>query len=113
MFLCPDCMKEKGVWQPEISYGKCAGCKREASCADIKSDKLPIHTSWLQQINSDDEMFESIKKDITERMSHYTDSRHPTGDEVRIAWLVFEVQLLRSELKVMRKDLAEILVNEF
>ena len=43
------------------------------------------------------DVFAAIKEDITERMAHYTDSRHPTGDEVRIAWLVAEVQLLRSE----------------
>lgn len=41
-------------------------------------------------------MFEKIEKDITERMSHYTDSRGPTGDEVAIAWLVTEVERLRE-----------------
>ena len=41
-------------------------------------------------------MFKKIKKNITERMEQYTDSRQPTGDEVRIAWLVDEVERLRE-----------------
>lgn len=43
-------------------------------------------------------MLNKIKKDIVERMSHYTDSRQPTGDEVSIAWLVSEVDRLKEEL---------------
>lgn len=43
-------------------------------------------------------MLESIKKDINERMSAYTDSRQPTDDEVVIAWLVTEVERRKTEL---------------
>ncbi len=39
-------------------------------------------------------MLDKIKKDINERMSKYTDSRHPTDDEVSIAWLVSEIEKL-------------------
>lgn len=41
-------------------------------------------------------MLDKIKKDIDERMSQYTDSRHPTDDEVSIAWLVSEVERLQT-----------------
>ncbi len=41
-------------------------------------------------------MLKKIEKDITERMSKYTDSRQPTDDEVAIAWLVAEVGRLRE-----------------
>ncbi len=41
-------------------------------------------------------MLEKIEKDIDERMSKYTDSRHPTGDEVAIAWLISEVKRLNE-----------------
>lgn len=43
-------------------------------------------------------MLRKIKADITERMSAYTDSRQPTGDEVAIAWLVTEVERRKTEL---------------
>ena len=43
-------------------------------------------------------MLDKIKKDINERMSKYKDSRHPTDDEVSIAWLVSEVERLEKEL---------------
>ncbi len=43
-------------------------------------------------------MLNRIKKDINERMSKYEDSRHPTNDEVSIAWLVSEVERLKEEL---------------
>lgn len=45
------------------------------------------------------EMFEDIKKYINERMSVITDSRQPTGNEVRIAWLVTEVDRLNKIVK--------------
>jgi hypothetical protein len=41
-------------------------------------------------------MFKKIKDNIVERMNEYSDSRQPTGDEVRIAWLVDEVERLRK-----------------
>lgn len=43
-------------------------------------------------------MLDKIKKDINKRMSEYKDSRHPTDDEVAIAWLVSEVERLEQEL---------------
>jgi len=42
----------------------------------------------------DKEMFENIKKDIDERMSVITDSRQPTGDDIRITWLVDKLEEL-------------------
>ena len=45
------------------------------------------------------DMFEKIKTHIIERMGQYTDSRQPTGDEVRIAWLVDEVERLQKDKK--------------
>ena len=44
-------------------------------------------------------MLEKIKKDINKRMSAYKDSRHPTDDEVAIAWLVSEVDRLEEALE--------------
>ena len=40
--------------------------------------------------------FDKIVKYINDEMAHYTDSRQPTDDQVRIAWLVDEVERLRS-----------------
>lgn len=40
MFLCNECMKKEGIWQPEVSTGTCEGCGKHRSCADIKSGKL-------------------------------------------------------------------------
>ncbi len=44
-------------------------------------------------------MLNKIKADIVKRMSAYTDSRQPSGDEVAIAWLVSEVERLEKELQ--------------
>ena len=41
-------------------------------------------------------MLEKIRKQINKTMSEYTDSRHPTGDEVSIAWLVCEIDRLHD-----------------
>ncbi len=41
-------------------------------------------------------MLEEIKEDLAERMSGHIDSRCATADEVRIAWLVSEVERLQS-----------------
>ncbi len=46
-------------------------------------------------------MLKRIEKNITKRMSEYTDSRHPTDDEVAIAWLVAEVNRLREGTAVI------------
>ena len=42
-------------------------------------------------------MFEQIKRCINKRMSQYSHSVHPTADEVRIAWLVMEIERLRKD----------------
>lgn len=51
------------------------------------------------------DMFEKIKANLTERMAAYTDSRHPTGDEVRIAWLVSEVEELRAQVYTLESEI--------
>ena len=40
-------------------------------------------------------MFKQIKRCINKRMSQYSHSAHPTADEVRIAWLITEVERLQ------------------
>lgn len=46
-----------------------------------------------------DKMLDKIRKNIDERMNRYTDSRHPSGDEVAIAWLISEIDRLQSKPK--------------
>lgn len=41
-------------------------------------------------------MLEEIREDLKKRMSDYTDSRQPTGDEVRIAWLLGEIDRITA-----------------
>lgn len=53
-------------------------------------------------------MLEKIEKDITKRMSHYTDSRQVTDDEVTIAWLVSEVNRLKEHKDTLILQLANI-----
>ena len=40
--------------------------------------------------------FESIKQNITERMAKYETTFHATLDEIKIAWLVSEIERLRE-----------------
>lgn len=42
-------------------------------------------------------MYEEIIKDMEERISAQTDSRMASPDEVRICWLISEVERLRKE----------------
>ena len=44
-------------------------------------------------------MLEEIRDNINDRLSKYTDSRQPTGDEVRLAWLVAEIEELNRRLE--------------
>ena len=44
-------------------------------------------------------MFKEIKDDLNDRMANYTDSRQPTGDEVRLAWLISEIEELNRRLE--------------
>jgi hypothetical protein len=46
-------------------------------------------------------MFDEIVNDINERIKSQPDSRCATADEVRICWLVAEVQELREKLKAI------------
>ena len=41
-------------------------------------------------------LVDKIAEDLEERMSHYTDSRQPAGDEVRIAACICEIEALRK-----------------
>jgi len=45
------------------------------------------------------DMLGIIRKNIERRMAHYTDSRHPSGDEVAIVWLISEIDRLQSKPK--------------
>lgn len=45
------------------------------------------------------DMLKKIEKNLKSRMSHYTDSRQPTDDEVRLAWLVTEIEELHRRLE--------------
>ncbi len=88
-YICVDCMMRLSVLGSDKGhFGPCNFCEDNDSkpCSLIESSKLPIA-----------DMFEEIKTDLNERMSHYTDSRQPTADEVRIAWLVDEVEKLRLQ----------------
>lgn len=59
-------------------------------------------------------MFKKIKDDLNRRMEQYTDSRHPTDDEVSIAWLITEVEKLQKtapkQLKI--KKVAENILKD-
>ncbi|MCK5186747.1 MAG: hypothetical protein KAR43_06385 [Deltaproteobacteria bacterium] len=44
-------------------------------------------------------MLEKITKNLQERMSGYNHSMQPTDDEVRLAWLVSEVEELNRRLE--------------
>ena len=44
-------------------------------------------------------MLEKITKNLQERMSGYNHSMQPTDDEVRLAWLVSEIDELTDRLK--------------
>jgi len=44
-------------------------------------------------------MLKKIEDDLRNRMAHYTDSRQPSDDEVRIAWLVSEIAELTDRLE--------------
>ena len=49
---------------------------------------------------------QEIIDNINERMSHYTHSMHPTDDEVRIAWLVTEIEEMEKENKKVKWELS-------
>ena len=42
-------------------------------------------------------MLEEIRKNINNRMSHYTHSGHPTDDEVSMAWLLCYIDDLEAD----------------
>lgn len=53
-------------------------------------------------------MFEEIQTNLKERLAAQPDSRCASGDEVRMAWLVCEIESLRAELVKREKCLDEI-----
>lgn len=42
-------------------------------------------------------MLEEIKEDLKNRMSMYTNSHQPSGDEIRIAWLLGKIEGLTKK----------------
>lgn len=50
-------------------------------------------------------MLEEIKDNLKNRMSVYTDSRQPSADEVRLAWLVSEIEEL-TQKRSIKKDVS-------
>ena len=50
-------------------------------------------------------MLEQIQENIRERMVQYNDSRQPTGDEVRIAWLISEIERLNKKIVKIKEVL--------
>lgn len=64
-------------------------------CGDIIEQRVCV----LETFEKVYTMLEKIRNNINDRMSKYTDSRQPTNDEVRIAWLVSEIEELTDRLK--------------
>lgn len=50
-------------------------------------------------------MFEEIKANLAERMSNHIDFRCASADEVRIAWLITEVEMLQGEVSQLEESL--------
>ncbi len=66
---------------------------------------------------SDDKMFQEIKDDLDKRMSTHVNSMCASADEVRIAWLVCQVESLKANEvpalppKTDREQLEDMLDN--
>ena len=52
-------------------------------------------------------MLKAIENNLRERMQGYTDSRQPTDDEVRIAWLFSEVDRLSKEVTRLNRVITD------
>ena len=58
-------------------------------------------------------MLEKIEEDLKNRMSGYTDSRQPSDDEVRIAWLVAELEEAHRRLEKHKPIKNSISLNSY
>ena len=58
-------------------------------------------------------MFKKIQENLNVRMTHYTDSRQPTDDEVRLAWLVTEVAELQHRLEKHQPIKNSVSINSY
>lgn len=56
---------------------------------------------------------EKIEKNLKNRMSHYTDSRQPTDDEVRLAWLIAEIDELHRRLEKHPPIKSSVSINSY
>jgi hypothetical protein len=56
---------------------------------------------------SETQMFKEIKEDILSRLKNQTDSRQASADEVRIAWLIGEIQRMEEHLKTAKEKVSE------
>lgn len=74
---------------------------------------LELYTHKEISTNLDKKMFEDIKEDLHERMSHYTNSRQPTNDEVRLAWLVAEMEELHRQLEKCPPIKSSVSINSY
>jgi len=53
---------------------------------------------------SETQMFKEIEEDILSRLKNQTDSRQASTDEVRIAWLIGEIQRMEGHLKTAKEN---------
>jgi regulator of replication initiation timing len=74
--------------------------------AEAMEDSRPNLKEVIEKF--DEEMFDEIVEDINERMSRHCNSRCASPDEVRIIWLVSEVQELKKENQELKKENQEL-----
>lgn len=62
--------------------------------------KKMVNDETIKQfvLDGDSQMLEEIQKNLKQRMANYNDSRQPTDDEVRIAWLLSEIERLNEKM---------------
>lgn len=65
---------------------------------DYNLDKIEAIDVILANRSGVEIMLEKIKDDLRQRMADYHDSRQPTGDEVTIAWLISEIDILNEKI---------------
>ena len=58
-------------------------------------------------------MLKKIENNLRERMSGYTDSRQPTDDEVRLAWLIAEIDKLHHQLEKHPPIKSSVSINSY
>lgn len=69
-------------------------------CGDIIEQKVAVLETFEKP-----SMLEEIKKDVQERINSCTDSRQPSGDEISMAWLLWEIDRLNE---VIRKQYVRV-----